>query len=199
MNYNLLLFLLIITSCTPKVVQNARVEDLNEQTMLINKYAELLEVPKDSIYNLRLYRNLDQWKNTKDLLNFKNIPFSTLFIDYMCYRQYNMTLPDKYDDIFKNDNVYLYLNTDYLTEGDLVFFQDKYRPVKSIGFYLRNKYFVSASPNGDIVYYHVRDTLNQIKIISNAKLNKEIDETNQPKEKDDKKGKIGAKCMQLIN
>ncbi len=176
MRYNLFLLLLLFASCTHKIVQNTRVEDVNEQTLLINKYASILEVPKDSIYNLALYRNLDQWENTKDLLNFKNIPFSTLFIDYICYRQYQMTLPDNYDDIFKNDKVYLYRNTDFLTEGDLVFFQNKYRPNKSIGFYLRNNYFASASPGGEIVYYHVRDTLDQIKIISNAKLNKESDE-----------------------
>ncbi len=167
-----ILITIILINCSPKITHKAQVTDGGKLILLRNKYANILEVPIDSIYNIPLYQNIEKWSIIKDSLDFKDIPYSILFIDYLCYKQYGITLPESYEKIYKDQQVYLYRNPKYLNEGDLVFFQDKNRPEKSIGFYIQNQYFTNTTPSGEIKYYHIRDTLSQIKILVNAKLKK---------------------------
>ncbi len=171
MKYLLFLFTtLTLYNCSPKVIHNTEVIDDNKQSALQEKFSNLLNVPTDSIYNLRLYKNLESWNTMKDSLNFQSISHSVLFINYIYYKHYHIALPYTYDEIIKSKKVYLYRNTNYLREGDLVFFQEKDNPEKSIGIYLKNKHFTSASLTGELKYYEIKDTISNIKILSNAKL-----------------------------
>ncbi len=173
MKYILILFISYnIYSCSPKVIHNTKTIDSNKQFNLQKKYSDILKEPIDSIYNLRLYKNLENWNNIKDSLNFKTISYPILFINFMCYKQYNIILPNNYDAIINDEQVYLYRNTEYLHEGDLVFFKEKSNSDNLIGLFLRNKYFTYSTKTGELIYHEVNDTLNTVKVISNAKLYK---------------------------
>ncbi len=169
-SYFILFIILTLYNCSPKVVHHTETIDYNQQSTLQKKFSNLINVPSDSICNLRFYRNLENWNSTKDSLDFKSITYPILFINFICYKQYNITLPFSYNEIKKSKNVFLYRDTNYLKEGDLIFFEEKNSNTKSIGIYLKNKHFASASLNGDLKYYQIKDTLSQIKILSNAKL-----------------------------
>ncbi|MCW3788871.1 NlpC/P60 family protein [Plebeiibacterium sediminum] len=171
MKNTLILFIILtLHNCSPKVIHNTKTIDSYKQNALQKKFAYLLKIPTDSIYNLSLYKNLESWNSTKDSLDFESIPYPILFINYICYKQYHIELPNSYDEILKSEKVYPYLNTNYLKEGDLIFFKQKNNSHKLVGLYLKNKHFTYASTNGELNYIEIKDTLNNITILSNAKL-----------------------------
>ncbi len=170
MKHTYILFIILLYNCSPKVIHHTETIDQRQQSSLQNKFSNLLNVPPDSICNLRLYENLENWNNTKDSLDFKSISYPVLFINFICYKQYNLTLPFSYNEIRRSKNIFLYQDTNYLKEGDLIFFEEMNSKTKSIGIYLKNNHFTSASLTGELKYYQIKDTLSLIKILSNAKL-----------------------------
>jgi len=168
----ILLNLLTLLSCSPKAIHNTETIDISRQYQLQQKYSEILNVPMDSIYNLELYKNLESWSTIKDSLHYSSITYPTLFINYICYNQYNISLPHTYGEIFKDKHVYLFRNCNYLHEGDLIFFSKSKSSENTIGLYLRNNRFTSSSSTGELEFYNINDTLYNIKITSNAKLYK---------------------------
>ncbi len=159
-----------IYSCSPKVIHNT--ETLDKSKPLQLKYSKILQQPIDSIYNLTLYKNLESWNELKDSLHYASITYPILFINFICYSQYNITLPHTHNEILKDEQVYLFKNTSYLKEGDLVFYSDSNDSKNSVGLYLRNGYFVSSSSLGKLEFYNINNSINNIMIQSNAKLYK---------------------------
>ncbi len=172
-NKTIILFTLItLSGCCPKVIHNTETIDKSKQLKLQLKYSEILQVPIDSVYNLTLYKNLEGWNTIKDLLHYTTITTSILFINYLCYNQYNIPLPHTYTEIAKDKCVYPFKNTDYLKEGDLIFFSTCISSENTIGMYLRNNRFVSVTQEGTLTFYNIKDSLNNFRIQSNAKLYK---------------------------
>ena len=112
------------------------------------KYASFLNVPPDSISNIRLYSFIDSWLNTPYLWG----GTSRAGIDCSAFMQrlladvYSINIPRTSVQQFFTDNVEPFGSRHYLREGDLVFFTTtKEKLISHVGMYLGNRMFVNAS------------------------------------------------------
>jgi len=175
---NSLYFFIVITlitcfSCSRKVIHHTEFVNNEKLIQLKNNYAVLLESSPDSIKNYNLFRSIDNWTTLKDSLQSENSTYNIVFMQYLYYMNFNLKIPGSYNEIYNWDNCYLFKNTSFLKEGDLIFFKQNHRPYNEIGFYLCNNYFISSSVSGKLNFFHLNDTTTFIQIISNAKLNKQ--------------------------
>lgn len=139
---------LSFTSCQNK--KAVVVNNPNNNTSIVVKYAEKLQVPQSTITNLKLYQFVDDWYGTKykyggltkagvDCSGFCNVLYSKV---------YNKTLPRSTKDIVKVINK---VPQSKLKEGDLVFFNISGKKNSHVGVYLKNNYFVHASTSKGVI------------------------------------------------
>jgi len=112
------------------------------------KYAHYLNTEPQQIQNLRLYGFIDQWMATPYLwggTDEKGIDCSA-FMQRLLAEVYNIHIPRTSVQQFFNDWIDRFGSTEYLSEGDLVFFRtmdDKI--ISHVGMYLKNRMFVNSS------------------------------------------------------
>lgn len=121
-------------------------------TALQKKYAESLHVAPDEITNVRLYSFIDNWLYTPYLWGgtTKQGIDCSAFVQQLLEYVYQINLPRTSLEQFYTDWIELFISTQYLREGDLVFFKTlkNNNPVTHIGFYLKNQMFVNSSSEG---------------------------------------------------
>lgn len=135
----------------------------NEVDPLINKYAEMISVEPEDIYNYPLYKFIDDWYGTRYRWGGK----TKKGIDCSAFSQ------KLYSEIYGTDilrtcklqhrHCTRIKHFEDATEGDLVFFKIRRFRVSHVGVYLANGYFVHASRSHGIVisslenrYWHRR-------------------------------------------
>lgn len=117
---------------------------------LVNKYAELLKVPKSDISDIRLYSFIDDWYGVKyrfggisksgvDCSGFCNVLYSQVY-----NKQIRRTTSQLVKDINKKGK-------SNLKEGDLVFFNISKKKNSHVGIYLKNNRFVHASSSRGVI------------------------------------------------
>lgn len=117
---------------------------------ILNKYAEILQTPKSSIDNVKLYTFIDDWYGTK----YKYGGMSKLGVDCsgFCnavYSQvYNKHIRRTTSELSKNINK---ISKKKLEEGDLVFFNISKKKNSHVGIYLKNNKFVHASSSKGVI------------------------------------------------
>jgi hypothetical protein len=121
---------------------------------LQQEFALKLDVPYDSITDLKLYRFI------KDNLGKKcfgvKVPEYTCesFTATLIKKVYNTDFPNSIVEQMKYKNVELFKNNNFLQQGDILFFNysDKQKErISHAGFYLQNGYFVLASYDQGVV------------------------------------------------
>jgi len=118
---------------------------------LREKYAKLLDVPIDSIKNIKLYSFIDEWLNTpyKWGGTDKTGIDCSAFVQKLLLEVYNINLPRTSGDQFFTKAVDKFKKTRYLLEGDLIFFHTvDERTISHVGLYLCNRRFINASSKG---------------------------------------------------
>ena len=169
--FGLLTFLVGLISCGPKkIVHNTIYNDEPEIVTLKEKYAGILDVENEKIRNIALYQNIDEWENFKDSNVDKLESLNINFIQYLYYFNRRMKLPTELNELYDARKTYLFKDCYFLEEGDLVFFTGKSKSVKEVGFYLDNNIFVAADAGGDLNFHHLRDSITEFHVISNAKI-----------------------------
>jgi hypothetical protein len=121
---------------------------------LQQEFATKLNIPYDSVNDLKLYQFI------KDNLGKKCFGIKTP--EYTCESFLSKLIKDVYETDFPNTiaeqmkykNVELFKNTNFLEQGDILFFNysDKQKEkISHAGFYLQNGYFVVATYNQGVV------------------------------------------------
>ncbi|HXB07023.1 MAG TPA: NlpC/P60 family protein [Puia sp.] len=112
------------------------------------KYAAYLHTTPDQVLNLRLYRFIDKWMYTPYKwggTDERGIDCSA-FLQRLLSEVYRIDIPRTSIQQFFDQWIERYGNSQYLSEGDLVFFQTiGENAVSHVGFYLGNRMFVNAS------------------------------------------------------
>ncbi len=142
-----ILIVVIIFSCGG----NKKVVVSKNDRIIINKYANALQVEKSEISNLQLYSFIDDWKGTK--YKYGGLSKSGVDCSGFCtllYKEiYNKTISRTTHDLAKDiDKV----GKSKLKEGCLVFFNiSKKKKNSHVGVYLKNNRFVHASTSKGVV------------------------------------------------
>ncbi|BAX80226.1 NlpC/P60 family protein [Labilibaculum antarcticum] len=167
-------FCCIISCGSKKIVHNTIYNDAPAVVALKEKYAGILHVENKDIRNIALYRNIDKWLTVRDSNMLALGSLNIGFIQYLYYLNLKTKLPVGIDELYKARKTYLFKDCHFLEEGDLVFFKEKYRTVKEVGFYLDNNIFVAADAGGDLCFHHLRDSITKFHVISNAKIVRDV-------------------------
>lgn len=125
------------------------------------EFGKKMLVPPDSITNLKLYSFLKQWLGTPYLRGGKSesgIDCSG-FVQRLYRTVYNIDIPGTSVQQFYAKWVDVYSNTNYLVEGDLVFFNtlNNGNPVSHVGLYLHNGYFINAASKKGVSFGKLSD------------------------------------------
>jgi len=122
--------------------------DIKPISPIRKKYANILEVPSDSINNEKLYKFIDRWLQTPYLKNGKDsLAVNSAFFACNLYSKvYKSILPTTTKSQFSDENIYLFKGRKYLKEGDLIFFKSPgTNNITHVGIYLKNNRFVHST------------------------------------------------------
>jgi murein DD-endopeptidase / murein LD-carboxypeptidase len=133
---------------------------LKSYDTLQRKYAAYLKVQPEQISNIRLYQFIDQWLNTPYLwggTSKKGVDCSSL-IQQLLQDVYNINIPRTSVDQFFTQWIDKFGSSQYLSEGDLVFFRtNKEKVVSHVGLYLSNRMFVNSSSSKGVSIANLDD------------------------------------------
>ena len=112
------------------------------------RYAGYLKIEPQQIQNIKLYSFIDQWMATPYKwggTDAAGIDCSA-FIQRVLAQVYNIQIPRTSVQQFFNEWIDKFGSTEYLSEGDLVFFRtDNEKLISHVGMYLKNRMFVNSS------------------------------------------------------
>src|SRR5450432_1790214 len=127
---------------------------------LQKKYAVYLGVEPAQITNIRLYQFIDNWLNTPYKwggTTKRGIDCSSL-IQQLLLDVYNISIPRTSVDQFFTQWIDKFGSTQYLSEGDLVFFRTNQEKIVShVGLYLGNRMFVNSSSSKGVSIANLDD------------------------------------------
>jgi hypothetical protein len=171
LRFCLIFGLVFLISCKSKeVIHNTVYNNEPSVVALKEKYAKILHLENQEVRNIALYQNIEDWTIVKDSNINELSSLNINFVQYLYYLNFKTELPGEIDALYKARKTYLYKDCKFLEEGDLVFFKGNYRTVKEVGFYLDNNIFVAADAGGNVCFHHLRDSINEFHVISNAKI-----------------------------
>jgi len=127
---------------------------------LQKKYAAFLKVQPEQITNIKLYQFIDHWMYTPYKwggTSKKGIDCSSL-IQQLLQNVYDINIPRTSVDQFFAKWINKFGSTQYLSEGDLVFFRtDETKIVSHVGLYLSNRMFVNSSSSKGVSIANLDD------------------------------------------
>jgi len=146
-------------------VRNDSGVPLTSQDEIVNKYSQLLQVPKDSIKNIQLYTLIEQYSGAPYKYG-GNDPKGVDCSGFSCVIEqqvYGITIPRS---TTTQASAAKTKNVSDLKEGDLVFLHLGGTKVNHVGVYLQNGYFVHATSNLGIVLDNMSHPDTQARFIS---------------------------------
>lgn len=143
-------FILLISIVLLACSSQKEITKENEDTYILDKYAQILATPKSEITNVSLYTFIDGWIGTKYKyggLSKTGVDCSG-FCNVLYLEIYNKQLERRAVDIAKSIKK---VNKNKLQEGDLVFFTISSKKNSHVGIYLKNNKFVHASTSKGVI------------------------------------------------
>jgi hypothetical protein len=121
---------------------------------LQQEFATKLNIPYDSVSDLKLYRFIKE-NLGKKCFGIKTPEFTCgTFLSKLIKDVYDTDFPNTIAEQMKYKNVELFKNNNFLEQGDILFFNfsDKQKEkISHAGFYLQNGYFVVATYNEGVI------------------------------------------------
>jgi NlpC/P60 family len=165
----------------PAVEQQPSVAGKQEYDSLQVEYSNLLSVPYDSIYNLKLYGFIKEHQGKKCFDSKKLNYDCESFLPTLFNEVYGITIPATADEQVKYKNFDLFKNTRYLKPGDVLFFNNSSKQPDKIthaGFYLYNSFFVVVTANEGIVIRKTDDPYWLKHFVAAGRINKLVLQNN---------------------
>lgn len=138
------------SAVVPVSITNKRTLSRSD-SLLKSRYAQYLQLPADSINNLKLYRFIDEWLNTPYQwggTTKRGIDCSAL-MQRLLAEVYDIYIPRTSYQQYFTDNVERFARWESLAEGDLIFFKTiPGNPITHVGLYLGNGRFVNSASRG---------------------------------------------------
>lgn len=166
----------IIVVNTQKAVPISNTETVKSNktyTDLQIKYAGYLNVMPEKITNTRLYTFIDEWLYTPYKwggMDKHGIDCSA-FMQKLLQEVYNIHIPRTSVDQFFHDWVDRFGSSEYLAEGDLVFFKTmKGKLISHVGLYLGNRMFVNSSSSKGVSIGNLDDPYWKTKYVAAGRL-----------------------------
>lgn len=141
-------FIIGVLSCNPQKKAQKKEEAHNK--VIQEKYADMLNVSKSDIKNVKLYAFIDEWTGVPYKyggLSKKGVDCSG-FCNLLYQEVYHRELPRSTKDIEKQLNK---VKKSKLEEGHLVFFNIEGKKNAHVGVYLQNNKFVHASTSKGVI------------------------------------------------
>lgn len=114
------------------------------------KYATIMDVPVEDLYNINLLKEIEYWWGTKYCMggSTENCIDCSAFTQNVLSDVYHINLPrtaqQQYDSC-------MHIDPTALQQGDLVFFQTSRRDISHVGVYMGNNKFVHASVSNGVI------------------------------------------------
>jgi murein DD-endopeptidase / murein LD-carboxypeptidase len=165
----------IVINTQPATQQSAPiiVKPNHQYTALQLKYASYLHITPEKITNTSLYAFIDEWMNTPYKwggTDKRGIDCSA-FMQRLLLTVYNINIPRTSVDQFFHDWVNRFGSTEYLAEGDLVFFKTmKGKLISHVGLYLNNRLFINASSKKGVSLGNLDDPYWKSKYVAAGRL-----------------------------
>jgi lipoprotein Spr len=174
----------IIVTNTPPTVQQPTAAPLiitpaTKYSALQLKYAQYLHITPEKITNVSLYTFIDEWMHTPYKwggADKRGIDCSA-FMQELLKRVYGITIPRTSVDQFFHNYIDRFGSTEYLAEGDLVFFRTmKGKLISHVGMYLNNRMFINASSSKGVSLGNLDDPYWKSKYVAagRLKVNKQL-------------------------
>ncbi len=130
--------------------------DIEKATSLQFKYALLLDTYLESLNNIKLYLDIDEWWGTSYCLggSTKNCIDCSAFTSTLIRNNYRISLPRTAAEQYKES---LRIERNDLKEGDLVFFKTKNDYINHVGIFLANDKFVHASTSQGVTISDLKE------------------------------------------
>jgi murein DD-endopeptidase / murein LD-carboxypeptidase len=146
---------------------------LHQHSALQLKYATYLHITPEKITNIQLYTFIDEWLNTPYKwggTDKRGIDCSA-FMQRLLLTVYNINIPRTSVEQFFHDWVNRFGSTEYLAEGDLIFFKTmKGKLISHVGLYLNNRMFINASSSKGVSIGNLDDPYWKSKYVAAGRL-----------------------------
>jgi len=155
---------------TPTIISNEFAKSLESFSRLQFKYAVLMDREVESISNLPLYGQIEDWWGTRYRYGGvdKNGIDCSAFTGKLLLEVYGLDVPRTAKEQF---GLAERINTNDLIEGDLVFFNTR-GGVSHVGLYLGDQYFVHSSASNGVTISSLNDDYYSRKFISGGRITK---------------------------
>ena len=169
---------IIVTNTPPPVQQPTAapvtaVTPITKYSPLQVKYAQYLHIAPEKITNTGLYAFIDEWLYTPYKwggTNKRGIDCSA-FMQEILKQVYGITIPRTSVDQFFHDYIDRFGSTEFLAEGDLVFFRTmKGKLISHVGMYLNNRMFINASSSKGVSLGNLDDPYWKSKYVAAGRL-----------------------------
>lgn len=147
---NLYVFLILLTVCSCSSNQKTVKSNNKHDAYITTKYAEVLNVPKTKIENIKLYFFIDNWYGVKyeyGGISKKGIDCSG-FCNVLYNEIYNKQIKRSTKELAQSIEI---VEKEKLEEGYLVFFNILGKKNTHVGVYLTNGKFVHASTTNGVI------------------------------------------------
>lgn len=121
------------------------------------KYAILLDATVETLSNVSLLKLIDEWWGTSYCMggSSKDCIDCSAFTQMVMQNVYNVNVPRTAQEQYNSSQQ---INTEDLSEGDLVFFSTRRtRDITHVGIYLLNNKFVHAATSGGVMVSDLND------------------------------------------
>lgn len=164
---------IIVISTQPVLQQSTTAAPTIQYTALQIKYAAYLHITPEKITNIPLYTFIDEWMHTPYKwggTDKRGIDCSA-FMQRLLLAVYNISIPRTSVEQFFHDWINRFGSTEYLAEGDLVFFKTMDgKLISHVGLYLNNRMFINASSSKGVSIGNLDDPYWKNKYVAAGRL-----------------------------
>ncbi len=148
------------------------IEEKKVYSPLETKYERILGIPADSLKNIKYYEIIDGWPKHYTSFSKEITDSNGRFIQYFNKSVFQIHLPEKVQEQYSDRKVYLFKGAEYISQGDIVFFNDSGSERLKAGIYLQNDRYIYVDEENDLNISLLKDSIKKGIVKAYAKVNR---------------------------